>query len=69
MGAITEIPPDLVHQDWLRRIVSECKEINEVINETWNAAAAARSRRHAEKARHVTTLPGDLVLVHKPFYE
>ena len=69
IGAIQEIPPNLIHQDWIFGIVAECKGINARLAEHWTEQADARARKHAERKPEPTYNEGDLVLVHKPFYE
>jgi len=69
LGAITEIPADAVHGEWLRFIVSESKASNELQVDVWLRDAEARARRHGETSRAPKFEIGTLVLLHKPFYE
>ena len=67
-GAITEIPVEVVHQEWSRHIVTECKELSSKLEEHWLAASAQRARAQGQQKQFDLSI-GDLVLLHKPFYE
>ena len=69
LGAISEIPTELVHQDWLRSIIEEARLINASLSDHWVAAAELRSRKHGEKKKEPDLSIGDLVLLTKPFWE
>ena len=69
LGAIQEIPLGLVHQDWLRMIVEECQVIGSTLETHWATEAEGRARRHGEQKPIAEFREGDLVLLHKPFWE
>ena len=69
LGALTEIPSDIIWADWLRQIVDETKIIMSTLSEHWATQAAQRSRRHGEKKPEPSFAEGELVLMTKPFYE
>ena len=68
-GAITEIPVECVHADWLSSIVKESKQLNVMLEEHWQKASAERARRFGEGHKIATHEVGSLVLLHRPFYE
>ena len=57
LGAITEIPKELVFSDWLAKIVEDSREINSTLSDHWDSMAGAlllvrrcvRSWRDAEE--------------------
>ena len=67
--AITEIPEHVVWNDWLRGIVADAKEINARVDEHWKEVAERRMREQDLKRDVPPFEVGDLVLLHKPFYE
>ena len=69
LGALQEIPHDVVWADWLRMIVSETNLINASLSEHWHREAESRARRHSEKKPEPSMMINDLVLLTKPFYE
>jgi len=69
LGALEEIPTDIIHQDWLRCIVEEAKQINATLSEHWNRTAEIRARKHGERKAEPDLQVGDLVLLLKPFWE
>jgi len=69
LGAIQEIPEDLIYSDWLQGIVAECKAIGEKITDHWEHAATVRARKHGERKHEASFRERDLVLIQKPFFE
>jgi hypothetical protein len=69
LGALQQIPVEVVHADWLRCIVSESKELCSKLQDHWESEAAQRARRHAEAKPEPKFVEGDLVLVYKPPFE
>ena len=69
LGALEEIPEEMVSGDWLRLIVAETKEINSRLGDHWAHAAEVRARRHAEAHPYKPFNVGDMVLLSKPFWE
>ena len=69
LGAITEIPEEIVWADWLRVLVEETKLINATLSEHWHTQAEIRARKHSEQKPEPSLQEGDLVLMTKPFYE
>jgi len=69
LGAIQEIPEDLIYSDWLQGIVAECKSVGEKITEHWEHAATVRARKHGEQKIEASFKERDLVLIQKPFFE
>lgn len=49
LGAIEEIPQDVVWSDWMDTLVSECKEISYRLVDHWAHEAEVRSRKHGER--------------------
>ena len=48
LGALEEIPEEMVSGDWLRLIISETKAINSRLGDHWAQQAEARARKHDE---------------------
>jgi hypothetical protein len=69
LEAFDEIPPELVHTDWLQTVLQEAQRLGEVIHEHWNVQSQAASRRHEESKPVKEFIEGELVLVARPFYE
>ena len=69
LGAIEEIPADLVWSDWLDSLVTECKNISERLVEHWAHEAEVRARKHGEQKQESSFQEGELVLIQKPFFE
>ena len=69
LGALEEIPEDMVSGDWLRMIVAETKSINSRLGDHWARTAEARARRHDESRPSRPFQVGDMVLLSKPFWE
>ena len=72
MGGLVEIPVDHVHGDWLRHIISEAKKMNAETEESWYGREQKRlknARQHEEEKPPDTISVGDLVLLHKSYYE
>ena len=69
LGAISEIPTEIVHQDWLRSIVEEARLINSSLSDHYTHTAELRARKHGERKKLPDLQIGDLVLLTKPFWE
>ena len=69
LGAIEEMPEDMIWADWLHAIVSETKTIAATLSEHWATEAATRARRHAETKPEPDFVEGELVLLSKAFFE
>jgi len=69
LGAIQEIPEDLIYNDWLQGIVAECKSIGQKITDHWEHEATVRARKHGERKHEASFQEQDLVLIQKPFFE
>jgi len=69
LGAIEEIPQNIIWADWIRGIVEESKRIQAMTFDYFTAEATARARRHGERKPAPDFREGELVLVAKPFYE
>ena len=69
LGAFDEIPEELVFASWLQEIVSESSKICAELEVITEEQAEQRERKQAESVRPVEFLPGELVLLKKPFYE
>ena len=67
LAAINETPQDVIWQDWLAAIVSDCKEFGATLSEHWAHAADVRARKHAETKPEPDFIIGELVLLAKPF--
>ena len=69
LGAIEEIPQDVIWSDWLDSIVADCKAINAKLVDHWAHEAEVRARKHGERKPEPTFEEGSLALIQKPFYE
>ena len=69
LGAFEAIPSNLVTGEWLRSITQEAAEIGAMLAEHWTFKAKQRARRTEEKVRIPDFEVGELVLLHKAFYE
>ena len=69
LGAISEIPDELIHGSWLQDIIEESRVLSVTLAEAYHELAEESGRKQKEQVRHVTFSKGDLVLVQKPFYE
>lgn len=69
LGAVEEIPQDVVWSDWLDVLVTGCKNIRARLTEHWAHEAEVRARKHGEKKPEADFQEGQLVLVQKPFFE
>ena len=49
LGAMQEIPLQILTQDWLRGIVSETRELEATLAEHWSSRAEEQMRRHEER--------------------
>ena len=67
LGAIEEIPLDLVYGDWLRSIVSESRTLMATLQDHW--IAAADDRAQSQTAKIPDFVVGELVLIARAFYE
>ena len=69
LKAFTEIPPDLVHSDWLSALVAEAKLIESSLNSYWQSVAKERMAKFQKNTEPPPFRSGDLVLLQKSFYE
>ena len=69
LGALDEIPEELVFSSWLQEIVSESSRINAELEILFEEQAEARERKQAETVPETGFTAGELVLLRKPFYE
>jgi len=69
LEAFEEIPPELVHTEWLQSLVQESQRIAEVLRDQWDTQAQAQARKHAELKPEKEFREGELVLFTRPFYE
>ena len=69
LEAFGQIPEGIIYGDWLAGIVAETKEIESRVAEHWQREAETRARKHEEQRTTVEFRIGDLVLLHKSFYE
>ena len=69
LQALAEIPEDMVHSEWLHAIVAEARANKAVLEDHFARTAAWRMRTHSEKVRVPDLRVGELVLVHRSFYE
>jgi len=69
IGAFEEIPQDLVHTEWLAHIRAEAAKFEASQVEAAELIHEERARKHAETTKHKVFKQGQLVLLHRPFYE
>ena len=64
-----EIPPGLVHTDWMRGLLAEAHQISSTMQEHWDADSAKRAKVQEEQKPVKDFTVGELVLITRPFYE
>ncbi|CAE8737884.1 unnamed protein product, partial [Polarella glacialis] len=70
LSCLSEIPDELVRNDWSQAIVQESKYLTSVTAEDFKMSAeVASSASAAANRRFVNVEAGELLLVQKPFYE
>jgi hypothetical protein len=69
LQAFQEIPASLVHTEWLQGIVLEAARLGAELDAKWEEQAASSARLASESQRSLKFVVGELVFVHKPFWE
>jgi hypothetical protein len=69
LKSFSEIPSELVHDEWIRGITEDASQFESIFEQEWEAQAKKRLRVQQEVKPMNQLNVGDLVLVTKPFYE